>query len=313
MTIRRIRRIAVVLLSTLLLTGICVYAAGSLTVIRDGSLIFAKPDNSSAVMDILARGTVLEVLEEGTKWHRVRTSDGGAEGYIRSESVGKKIVPGAFKPDSVRVGSPQYLQLQRSLDSAQEKLQRIAGLLDTMETRIAYGATADSLSRAGPAGSRLKAGAGAGGIFGQGSEYDKAVTVFYGAMVENTDFAAGLSAAWFPGLPAGLGLEFEAGALFPEGVDNAYWGQAGVRCPLQRWESVIPYAAVAAGVIRRKLPVVGGSPATDTNALLSAGGGVILRLAGAVAITADVRYVWEFAEIKTQADGRGYLGVTLLR
>ena len=313
MTIHHIRRIAVVLLSTLLLTAICLQAADRLTVIRDGSLIFAKPDNSSAVLDILARGTVLEVLARGTEWHRVRTSDGGAEGYIRSASVGERIVPGAFKPDSVRVGSPQYLQLQRSLDGAQEKLRRIAGMLDSMETRIACAAAADSLSRTGPAGSRLKAGAEAGGVLGKGAEYDKAMTVFYGAMVENPDFAAGLSAAWFPGLPAGLGLEFEVGALFPENVDNAYWGQAGVRCPLRRWERVIPYASVAAGVIRRKLSEQSGSELTDTNALLSAGGGIIMRLAGAVAITVDARYVWEFAESKTRTDGRGYLGVTLLR
>ncbi len=309
MTIRRPRRIATIILSILLLTGVCAYAADKLTVTRDGSLIFASPDNSSAVMDILSRGTVLEVVEEGGQWHLVRTSDGGAEGYIRGDAVGEQLVPEAFSPDSVRVGSPQYLQLQRSLDRAQQKMQRIATTLDAMEARISYAARADSLSQAG---SRLKAGAGAGGMLGQDSEHELAVTVFYGAMLDNTDFAAGLSAAWFPGLPAGLGLEFEAGALFPENTGNAYWGLAGVRCPLQRWERVVPYASMGAGMIRRQQSVE-GAEVTDKNALLSAGGGMLIRLAGSVAITADVRYVWELAEDETQGDGRGYLGVTLFR
>jgi hypothetical protein len=310
MMIRRFRRITFVILSTLLLTGIYVQAAENLTVTRDGSLIFASPDNSSAVMDILSRGTVLQVVEQGSEWHLVRTSDGGTEGYIRNDAVGEHIVPGAFSPDSVRVGSPQYLQLQRSLDGAQQKMQKIASTLDAMESRITYAAQADSLAQAG---SRLKAGAGAGGMLGQDSENDLAVTVFYGAMVENTDFAAGLSAAWFPGLPAGLSLEVEAGAIFPEGVDNIYWGQAGVRCPLERWERIIPYASMGAGMIRRQLTVEGAAEVTDTNMLLSAGGGVLIRLAGAVAITADVRYIWELEENATQGDGRGYLGVTLIK
>ncbi len=313
MTIRPLWRISVLYLSTLLLTGVCVSAAGNVTVIRDGSLIFAGQDNNSAVMDILSRGTVLEVVEEGSEWYLVRTSDGGAEGYIRSAAVGDNIVPAAFNPDSVRVGSPQYLQLQRSLDEAQQKMQRIAATLEEMDARFAFAAKTDSLALTGPAGSRLKAGAGAGGMLGQGSEYDLAVTVFYGAMMENTDFAAGLSAAWFPGLPAGLGLEFEAGAIFPESVDNVYWGQAGMRCPLERWDRVVPYASLAAGIIRRILPVEGSSEVTDTNALLSAGGGMLVRLTGAVAISADVSYIWEFAENETKGDGRVYLGVTLLR
>lgn len=309
---RFVRKFTVVFV-TIMLTVCYAFAQQQVTVVRDGSLIFAAPDNTSAVMDILSRGTTLELLEEGGEWHLVRTSDGGGQGYIRSEAVSVDIMPRAFDPDSVRVGSPEYLLLQRSLDEAQEKIRRIGETLERLDSRIEQAEMDSSDMTGAPAGSRPGAGAGAGGMMGLASGYDRTISIFYGAMLENTDFAAGLSAAWFPGLPAGLGLEFEAGAIFPENVDNAYWGQLDVRYPLANWERAMPYLAAGVGMIRRSISIGSSGELTDNNALTTAGGGLVLRLAGAAALQIDLRYSWEFAQDETRGDGRVYIGATLLR
>ena len=300
-------------LSVVLLAAVCVHGAGRVTVIRDGSLIFAAPDNSAAVLDILSRGTILEVLEEGVEWHIVRTSDGGSEGYIRSESVSETSVPDSFRPDSVRVGSLQYLQLQRSLDEAQDKMRQIAGTLERLNTKLDRAEAAEMAAAVEPAGSRPGAGAEAGGMSGGEEDRNICISAFYGAMIDDTDFTAGLSAAWFPGLPAGLGVELEAGAIFPEGVGDIYWGQLGVRYPLGNWGRITPYAAAGGGVIRRKYSSGTTVDIVETNPLVTAGAGLMVKLAGPAAVLTDFRYVWEFAAGGTQQDGRVYIGAALLK
>jgi hypothetical protein len=298
--------------AVVLLAWVCLHAAGQVAVSRDGSLVFARPDNSSAVMDILSRGTVLELLEEGADWHRVRLSNNGGEGYIRADAISKTLVPGAYNPDSVRVGSPKYLELQAGMDQTEGKMRKIAGMLESLEDKLVRAEREDSLRKALAAGSRRGAGAAISGMLGYDPDYTYAISAFYGAYMENTDFAAGIAAAWFPGLPAGLGLELEAGAQFPEFVDNVYWGQFGVICPIGGWERVLPYIAGGGGVVYRKY-TVGTTSLKDNNAIASAGGGLLLRIAGPVAVRADARYSWEFTEPKAAGQARVYLGATLLR
>jgi hypothetical protein len=312
MSRKQLRAVVSLVAAFILLAWVYLSAAGSVAVSRDGSLVFAQPDNSSAVMDILSRGTLLELLEEGPDWDKVRLGNNGGEGYIRADAVSKTIMPGAFNPDSVRIGSPFYLELQSSMDETETRMRQIAGILDNLDKKLTAIRRADSLQRAMPAGSRPRAGTAAGGMLGYRNDFSLALSAFYGAMLDNTDFAAGLAAAWFPGLPAGLGIEFEAGALFPDFVEESYWGHIGIHFPLGGWERVMPYVAGGGGMLYRKYSI-GSLESSVNDPIASVGGGVIVRLAGSVAIKADTRYVWQFAEQETEGDSRVYIGAAFLR
>jgi hypothetical protein len=210
-----------------LLAWICLNAAGTVAVSRDGNLVFSTPDNSSAVMDILSCGTVLEPVEEGNEWDKVRVPGNGGEGYIRVDSVSSTAVPGAINPGSMRVGSPQYLKLQSSMDEAGVRMRQIAGILESLERNLVQ---ADSMREAVLVGSRPRAGTTAGG-----------------------------------------------------------------------------------GMMYRKYSSSGIAKFTTNNVIASTRSGVLIRLAGPVAIKVDTRYIRKFAEPKTEGDSRVYLGASLLR
>ncbi|MFH1070135.1 MAG: SH3 domain-containing protein [Candidatus Glassbacteria bacterium] len=271
-------------------------AAETVTVARDGSLLFAEPDNNSPVLDILSRETRLEVIEKAGEWYKVYTPDRTRQGYIRSEAVRTGVAFPQLDLYRVAGGSGAYSDLQGSLDETETRLRQAELLIGEIETRLEALRAAQQPSPSAKRSGNRQMGSAPSLSFG-------AFPAFY---LENTDYAAGAAVIWHTSWLGPFNLDLDAGMVLVEGSDDVIFADLGVIYPLS-WQfgRFSPYLAAAGGMLRHK-------PAgleNKVNPTASAGGGIAATLNGRFELRLDARLVVEFADQDQVKDGRFYLGL----
>ena len=283
-------------------------AAGQQAVVTsDGSLLFQEPDDESAVLDILSRGTKLQIVEEMGQWCKVLTSDSAQQGFVRKDAVRIGAVPPEALDPSAEPGSEAYQNFQRELDKSEVRLrqtQRILGNLERMlekleqaEQAVVEGGLESTMAKPVEGGLR---------------SHSLGFNIYSGLFFDGTDYTVGLSSIWSPSFIKPLGIEIEGGLTFLEDQQEAVYANFGLIFPFWiGWERINPYLAMGGGLIRRE---TGPLRLTETNLnpLANLGVGILLNLKGSLELRADFRSVVEFSETEDKFDGRFYLGISYL-
>ncbi len=304
----------------LLIAALILFAAGGAigqeaVVTRDGSLLFQEPDDESAVLDILSRGTELQMLEQVGQWCKVLTSDSAQQGFIRRDALRiDAIVPGMMQP-SVRSGSEAYQNLQRELDKSETSLRQTQRALENLERMLK---SLGQLKQDVPESSResemiVKREAGiTRPVESSLYSYSFGFNLYTGLYFDGRGNTVGASSLWSPAFVKPLSIEIEGGFTFLEGQDEAIYANLGLIFPFWvGWEWMSPYLAMGGGVVRRET----GPPRlsdTDINPLANLGVGVLLNLKGGLNLRADLRSVVEFGNTEDKFDGRFYLAMSYL-
>lgn len=292
--------------------------AEEVEIMRDGSLVFELPNDRAAVLDILPRGTRVELMDRGPQWSEVMLSAPTRRGYIRTEallpssaSMPRQEIPSpaAPPPQTARpaatvqqsAGSgPVYDNMMHSLDRTESRIRALERTLKDMLEMV------DSLEMRRldprfPGRSRTYNDPGMGGPAGP----RWAIQSVGGYYLDSRDYLAGVSLLWRPRGLKGISFELEGGYLIQDlpGADGAVTLNLGTVLPLgpSDWR-VLPYAAAWAGAVRRQYAATETGP--DTNPLASVGLGGFIRLSERVHLRAEFRSVFEFAEGDTGSDQR---------
>ncbi len=308
-------------LRILLVAALILFATGGAigqeaVVNRDGSLLFQEPDDESAVLDILSRGTKLQMIEQLGQWCKVLTSGSAQQGFISRDAVRiGTMLPGMMQP-SVRSGSEAYQNLQSELDKSETRLRQTQRALENIERMLEK---LGQLNQAAPESSResemiVKREADITGPV-ESSLYSHSFgfNLYSGLYFDGRDNTVGVSSLWSPAFIRPLSIEIEGGLTFLEDQDEAIYANFGLIFPFWTgWEWMNPYLAMGGGVLRRET----GPPRlsdTDINPLANLGAGVVLNLKGGLNLRADLRSVVEFSNTEDKFDGRFYLGLSYLR
>jgi len=308
-------------LRILLAAALVLFAAGSASgqeavVSRDGSLLFQEPEDESAVLDILSRGTKLRILEQAGQWCKVLTSDSAQQGFIRTDVV----LIGALPPDemlksSARPGSESYQNLQRELDKSEARLRQTQQVLENIERLLEK---LEQPQQAVPGSgtepeTALKSQAGtAWPVESSLYSHSFGLNVYSGLLFDGMDYTVGISSLWSPAFIKPLSVEIEGGFTLLENQQEAVSASLGLVFPLwMAWEWINPYLVMGGGVVRRETGPLRQSE-TDLNPLANLGVGVLVNLKSNLNLRADLRSVVEFSETEDKFDGRFYLGLSYL-
>ncbi|OGG03022.1 MAG: hypothetical protein A3F83_05545 [Candidatus Glassbacteria bacterium RIFCSPLOWO2_12_FULL_58_11] len=277
-------------------------------VIRDGTLMFQMPNESSAVLDILAKGARLNLVEVSGDWCKVSTADPDHAGYIRKLSLRVGPPPSGIETPPQDPGSEAYQYLQQQLDQTESKLRQSARTLDSLEKML------EMLEQpVMPVKGRRKAAMkGVSGMAVPSMSLGSAgfaASLFSGFQYEGKDPTAGLSLVWNPGFSGTLALEAEGGLIFQQGTQDVPYGTLGLLYPLGMYRNCItPYLAAGGGVIVRD-KIITGATGNDLNPTANLGLGAMLILRGGLDLRGDLRAVAEFPKSKYKLTGRFYLGL----
>ena len=297
-----------IVLAAILSLAVPVLRAEEAMVSRDGTLMFQAPDENSAVLDILAKGARLNLVEISGEWCKVSSADTSHAGYIRKQSLQIGPQPAEMETRPQDPGSEAYQYLQQQLNQTESKLRQSARTLDSLGKMI------EKLDQpVMPVKGRKKAAMK--GMTGMPvpsmglSSAGYAVSLFSGFQYEGKDPTAGLSVLWNPGFIGKLGLEAEGGLIFQQGTQDGSYGTLGLVYPLSMYRGCItPYLAAGGGVVVRD-KIVAGATGNDLNPAANLGLGAMLTLRGGLDLRGDLRAVAEFPKSKKKLTGRFYLGL----
>jgi len=246
---------------------------------RDGTLVFKDPSSGSTVLDILPRGTRLELVNRGEQWSEVRLLESNTRGFIRTEALQ------SFAETTVRaeVGiSAQYTSslfntLQQELGKSDAKIRKIESTMDQLEKMIEIYAQSGSGMIGAPGESRRKDALRGGAGEDRPLAYSYGFHVFGGVYFEEKDFTAGGAVSWFPELLAGLGLELEGGFIAMEGDSSGTSLNLSLLYPLPlKMAGLLPFIAGGGGVVR--LSDGDAGPGSDNRLATHLGLGALYRL-----------------------------------
>jgi len=283
-------------------------AAGQQAVVkRDGSLLFQEPDDESAVLDILSRGTKLRIVEQVGQWCKVLTSDSERQGFVSRDAVRIGGVPPDMLEPSVEPGSEAYENLQRELDKSEARLRQTRRVLENLERMLEK---LEQAKQAGPESGRQPGMAKP--VQSSLHFHSFGFNIYSGLFFDGTDYTVGLSSLWSPGFIKPLSIEIEGGVAFLEDQQEAVYANFGLIFPFWiGWERITPYLAMGGGLIRRETGPLRLTE-TDLNPLADLGAGILLNLKGGLELRADLRSVVEFSKTEDKFDGRFYLGLSYL-
>ena len=175
---------------------------------RDGTLVFQAPSSESTVLDILPRGTRLELVNRGEQWSEVLILESNTRGFIRTDAFqfSAETAGRAEAGISPQYTSPLYNTLQQELDNSDAKILKIERTMDQLEKMIGMYAQSGSGMIGAPAESRRKDVLRE--VPGEDSPlaYSYGFHVFSGVYFEGNDFTAGGAVSWFPEPLAGFSL-----------------------------------------------------------------------------------------------------------
>ena len=299
-------------LRILLVAALILFTAGSAAgqeavVNRDGSLLFQEPDDESAVLDILSRGTKLQMLEQVGQWCKVLTSDSAQQGFVRRDAVRIGAVPPDMLEPSVEPGSEAYQNLQRELGKSEARLRQTQRVLENLERML------EKLEQADQAVPESGRESGMAKPVESGlNSHSFGFNVYSGLFFDDTDYTVGLSSLWSPEFIKPLGIEIEGGLTFLGDQQEAVYANLGLIFPFWiGWERINPYLAMGGGLIRRETGPLRLTE-TELNPLANLGAGILLNLKGSLDLRADLRSVVEFSKTEDKFDGRFYLGLSYL-
>jgi hypothetical protein len=303
-------------------------AAGRVVVIKDGSLVFEQPSEKAAVLDILPRGSLLDLAGRQNGWSEVILVNPARHGFIRDEAVtpapkvpgqtlpqpgipSRSAVPAQpeVQPKTTVAQSPRtaplgaFPQLQSQLDSAEARirqLDRMLGRLEEMSLTLKEIGPGSAEQAAGSGGEQKTETSPTSSRFGIG--------LFSSVLIDQSDLLAGGSVLWSPGFLCGAGLELDGGYVFVKRPAEEEQLSLNLILPLAVADCAIrPYLCAGAGGVRRKNGV-GGQKAKE-NFSADLGAGAFLPLAGRVKLRADARALMEFRPGDRRTEGRFSLGL----
>ncbi|HUU27393.1 MAG TPA: SH3 domain-containing protein [archaeon] len=276
-------------------------------VAKDGSLIFTEPSSEAAVLDIVPRGTRLEVMEQTGDWCKVLLEDTSRTGFIRRDALQlKSDISSMSEMAPVREES-LYGSLQRQLDNCETKLRQAQRLLDNLEQMIdLVGKSSQAKGQRGRGSRRVGQEKKKTGENFFTTSYG--FSFFTGFYLDRRDVTTGGSVVWSPVFFKGLGLEFEGGYTFLEQNKGAACLNLGLVYPLPwKMPKLRPYAAFGGGMIRFQAEGADSKAVIDPT--LNLGAGALVPLFGKVSLRADMRSTVEFADSERRFDGRFYLAL----
>jgi len=290
----------------LLLSVECAHAEIAV-VVRDGSLVFEEPNSDSAVLDILARGTDLEVLERGGDWCKVLLPDMSREGYIRTDAVETGESVSSQYQRAPGTSSSLFLKLQGKLDNTEAKLRQALRLLDNLEQMLELQETGKLGEAGGGAGASAERFAPGESRLARMASGNLSFNIFYGLFFKDNDFTAGGSLVWSPRFFAPFSLEVESGSTFLAGEKDALYANLDLLYPLP-WEirGIRSYLALGAGMVRLELES-GAGIRKEVNPAANLGIGAIVPLVGKLNLRADMRSRLEFRDGEKVRKERFYL------
>ena len=220
---------------------------------RDGTLVFQAPGGGSTVLDILPRGTRLELVNRGEQWSEVLLMESNTRGFIRTDALQPfaETTVRAEAGISAQYTSPLYNTLQQELDKSDAKIRKIESTMDQLEKMIEMYAQSGSGMIGALAESRRKDALRGGPGVDRHLAYSYGFQVFGGVYFEGKDFTAGGAVSWFPELLAGFGLELEGGYLAMEDDRSGTSLNLSLLYPLPlKRAGLLPFIAGGGGVVR---------------------------------------------------------------
>jgi len=273
---------------------------------RDGTLLFQEPSGGAAVLDILPRGTRLELVRRGEQWSEVLIVESDTRGFIRTTaliSLAEATAPleAGF---SLEEASPLYESLRRDLDESDSKIEKIERTLDQLEKMVRIYSRLDSgmLGASRESGKpeawseTLQAGCPLG--------YSLGFQLFSGAYLKEKDFTAGGAVSWFPKTTAGFGIELEGGYISLKAGEKGTSLNLSLLYPLPLKSSrLLPFVLGGGGAVR--MNAAGSGSVYKTRATAHLGLGALYRLSDGFSLRAELRG----QRCRDQYDGRGSLSL----
>jgi hypothetical protein len=220
---------------------------------RDGTLAFQDPSGGSTVLDILPRGTRLELVNRGEQWSEVLLPESNTRGFIRTDAL-QPFAETTVRTEagiSEQYTSPLFNTLQQELDKSDVKIRKIESTMDQLEKMIEMYAQSGSGMIGAPGESRRKGALRRGAGEDRPLAYSYGFHVFSGVYFEGKDFTAGGAVSWFPESLAGFGLELEGGYIAMEGDRSGASLNLSLLYPLPlKKAGLLPFIAGGGGVVR---------------------------------------------------------------
>ncbi|MBN2289141.1 MAG: hypothetical protein JXQ83_07395 [Candidatus Glassbacteria bacterium] len=276
---------------------------------RDGTLVFQSPDGSSAVLDILPRGTRLELVKRGEEWSEVMLPESNTRGFVRTSALQLSAMAAAQEGKALLSGpaSPLYNTLQEELNKSDAKIRRIEQAVSHLEGMVDKYTQADSAmhGKRGAKGKALRSQEfpEAGGSWAGYRGFD----LFSGMYTKEKDLTIGGAVSWFPESMSGFGLELEAGYLFLEGDRRGAGLSLDLLYPLgwsRPW--LMPYLCAGGGLFY--LSGVDGA-GSETNPSANLGAGALCPLSSGFSLRPDLRLFASFNDGERNIDGRFFLAL----
>ena len=282
-------------------------SAEEVAVGRDGTLVFQSPNADSAVLDILPRGRIMELVDRGSQWSEVVLNDSNS-GFIRSEDlINPAELSYGSREEVTSQSSSLYRTLQDELNKSDEKIRKIELAMDQLEKVVEMYAQNDSAM--GLSNGKFPGSKGRGKISGEDAPLSGRLgfLVFSGLYFEEKELTAGLAVSWFPRALKGLAFELEGGYHAMKNDLQGGTVNLNLLYPIGSEDLRFrPYLSAGSGIFYTS-GSNGQKSDIDTSANL--GLGAVCPLSHGVSLRLDSRLFFRFMDGEQKNDGRFYLAL----